>query len=184
MRRLIVQEWVSLDGFATDKNDSLDFFAPTVRDTYKDEYYANVLNSIDCILLGKNTYERFSATWPETSGDKLSDIMNTSEKIVFSKSLSHASWGKWRPATIVATDFQSKVKQLKSSAGRSIIIWGSLSLAQQAIKANLVDEFHIHLCPIITGGGRRLFTGENQKSLKLIHSNRFDSGVVSFHYQA
>lgn len=72
MRKLIIQEWISLDGFATDKNNKLDFFASTVRDIYKDEYYAKCLNNIDCILFGSNTYKEFSKVWPERSGDLIS----------------------------------------------------------------------------------------------------------------
>jgi dihydrofolate reductase len=134
MRQLIVQEWISLDGFATDKNGKLDFFTPTVRDIYMDEYYAECLNNIDCILFGKNTYKQFSAVWPERNGDMISEKINSSEKLVFSKSLTNAPWGKWGFATVVSTDLQSKIKELKSVPGKNIIIWGSLSLAQQAMK--------------------------------------------------
>lgn len=183
MRQLIVQEWISLDGFAADKDNKLDFFAPTVRNIYKDEYYAKCLDSIDCIVFGKNTYKQFSAVWPERHGDMISEKINNSEKIVFSKSLTNAPWGQWKPATIVSTDLQSKIKALKSLPGKNIIVWGSLSIAQQAMKDQLVDQYYIHICPIITGGGRRLLTDENRNVLKLVHSKSFDTGVVSLHYQ-
>lgn len=184
MRKLIVHQWISLDGFATDKNGKLDFFAPTVRDIYKDEYYAKHLESIDCMLFGKNTYKQFSALWPERTGDMVSEKINTGQKIVFSKSLTNAPWGKWEAASIVSTDLQSKIRELKSLPGKNVVIWGSLSLVQQVMKDQLADEFLIHVCPIITGGGRRLLTDENHKVLKLIHSKRFDNGEVSLHYQA
>ena len=183
MRRLIVQEWISLDGFAADKNDRLDFFAPTVRDIYQDEYYLQYLENIDCILLGKNTYKQFSAVWPARSGH-LAEKIDTSEKIVFSGSLTNAPWGQWRAASISATDLPSKIRELKSLPGKNIVIWGSLSLVRQAMKAQLIDEFHIHLCPAITGGGRRLFTHDHHAELKLIHSKHFDNGVAALHYQA
>jgi dihydrofolate reductase len=183
MRKLIVQEWMSLDGFATDKENKLEFFASTVRDIYKDDYYGKCLNNIDCILFGKNTYQQFSEMWPKRNGDLISEKMNTSEKIVFSKSLASAPWGKWGPATIVSTDLRSKIKELKSVPGKNIITWGSLSVAQQSMKDQHIDEYHIHICTIITGGGRRLFRDENSNFLKLIHSKTFDNGVVSLHYQ-
>ena len=183
MRKLIIQEWISLDGFATDKNNKLDFFASTVRDIYKDEYYAKCLNNIDCILFGSNTYKEFCKVWPERSGDLISEKINTSEKIIFSKSLTSAPWGKRGFATIVSTDFQPTIKELKSVPGKNIIIWGSLSLAKQAMKDQVVDEYHIHICAILNGGGRRLFSDENINYLQLIHSKTFDNGVVSLHYQ-
>jgi dihydrofolate reductase len=183
MRRLIVEEWVSLDGFATDKNEKLDFFASTVRNIYKDEYYAKHLESIDCILFGKKSYQQFSALWPERTGDLISEKINGIEKIVFSTSLTNAPWGKWEAVNIVSTDLKSKITALKSLPGKNIVIWGSLSIAQQAMQDQLADELHIHICPVINGGGKRLFTTESQKALKLIHSKHIDSGILSLHYQ-
>jgi dihydrofolate reductase len=182
MRRLIIQEWVSLDGYASDRDDRLDFFAPTVRDIYKDEYYANVLDGIDCILFGKKTYDQFSLLWPGRKGDFIAEKVNTSERYVFSNSLTTAPWGEYRPAKIVSGNFPSKINELKSLSGKNIVIWGSLSLARQAIHDGLVDEYHLHVCPIITGGGSRLLIGERQISLQLMHSKQFENGVVSLHY--
>lgn len=183
MRRLIIEEWTSLDGFATDENEKLDFFASTVRTIYKDEYYAKHLANIDCILFGKTTYKQFSALWPERMGDLISDTINNSGKFVFSTSLTNAPWGKWEEVNIVSTDLKSKITELKSLPGKNIVIWGSISIAQQAMQDQLVDELHMHICPVINGGGKRLLTTENQRALKLIHSKHFDSGIVSLHYQ-
>jgi dihydrofolate reductase len=130
MRQLIIQEWLSLDGFATDRENKHDFFAPTVRDIYKDEYYVNCLDSIDCILFGKHTYNQFSEVWPSRSGDMLSQKINNTGKIVFSKSIGTAPWGEWTPATVESGDIRSKIQELKSRPGKNIVIWGSLSLAQ------------------------------------------------------
>jgi dihydrofolate reductase len=182
MRKLIIEEWISLDGYASDRDNKLDFFAPMVRDTYKDEYYTTCLDGIDCILFGKNTYKQFSSLWPERTGDFISDKINTCERFVFSKSLTTAPWGKWEPAKILSGDLKPRIKELKSLPGKNIVIWGSLSLAQQAIQDRLVDEYHLHICPIITGGGSRLLTAQGQISLKLIHSKRFENGMVSLHY--
>jgi dihydrofolate reductase len=182
MRRLVVQEWISLDGYATDRDGRPGFFAPAVRDTYKDEYHAMCLHGIDCILFGKNTYRQFLSVWPERTGDLISEKINTSQKYVFSNSLTTASWGKWEPAKIVSGDLKSRIKELKSLPGKDMVIWGSLSIAQQAIQDRLVDEYHLHICPIITGGGNRLLTGQSDISLKLVHSKQFENGVVSLHY--
>jgi dihydrofolate reductase len=183
MRKLVIQEWVSLDGFATDKENKLNFFASTVQDVYKDEYYMKWLKDIDCILFGKNTFKQFSAVWPERNGDMISEKINTSEKIVFSKSLTNAPWGKWAPAKIVSTGIQSKIKELKLRPGKNIMIWGSLSLVQLAMVDQLIDEYQINISPIMTGGGRRLLTDVNPKVLNLVHSKTFNSGVVSLHYK-
>ena len=162
MRKLIIEQWISLDGFATDKNNKLAFFTPTVSDIYKNEYHATCLDSIDCIWFGKNTCEQFSSVWPDRSGDVVSEKINKSEKIVYTNSLTSAPWGKWAQASIVSAGRHSKMNELKKLQGKNIIIRGSLTVAQQARRDQLVDEYLIHICPIITGGGKRLFPDHNR----------------------
>src|SRR5687767_4395146 len=116
MRKVIVEEWISLDGHVSDKNGKLDFFANLVRDTYTDADRSKFLDSIDCILLGRTTYEQFVSTWPEraTDSDGLANKMNNAKKIVFSNTLKDAPWGKWPNAEVASGDPVSTIKQLKS----------------------------------------------------------------------
>jgi dihydrofolate reductase len=186
MRKLIVQEWISLDGYATDKDGKLDFFAPSVRETYADDYFKPFLNEIDCILIGRKTYELFAPVWVgrPIEDDLLARVMNTAQKIVFSRTLSHAPWGKWKEATIETADPVEHVKNLKQLPGKNLMLWASLSLAGLLIRENLVDEYRMFICPTITGGGRKFPSeGTPHAALKLIDSKHFNNGVVSLSYK-
>src|ERR1044071_1150874 len=128
MRKIIVEEWISLDGYVSDKQGKLDFFTSTVRDAYADTRQVKFLESIDCILFGRKTYELFAARWPERpiDNDPLAEKINKGKKIVFSNTLTKAPWGKWPDAEVAGDDPVSTIKQLKLLPGNNIVIWGSL----------------------------------------------------------
>jgi dihydrofolate reductase len=73
---------------------------------------------------------------------------------------------------------------MKEADGKNMVLWGSLSLAQSLIKANLVDEFHIQICPTLVGGGRTLFPNlDGYANLKLVDIRKYDTGVMYLHYE-
>lgn len=186
MRKLILEEWISLDGYTCDKEGKLDFFAPHIRTSYDDPERMAFRESIDTILLGRNTYAQFATLWPHrTAEDNILAVkMNTAEKIVCSRSLTEAPWGNWKTADIESGDILARISQLRSGTGGAIIVWGSISLAQHLMKANVIDEYHIHICPVLTGGGRRLFADDLvPSSITLLATRHYGSGIVHLHYQ-
>jgi dihydrofolate reductase len=185
MRKLIVEEWISLDGYAEDKNGKLDFFPSTDANKYSDQDQLKFLDSIDTILLGRKTYNLFVDFWPKASNDVeiIADKLNSIPKIVISNTLEKAPWGDWPEAEVISGDGVDEVKILKQKEGKNIVLWGSISLVQSLIKENLIDEFHLQICPTIIGGGRPLFPNLDQyKNLKLISSKMYDTGVVYLQY--
>lgn len=187
MRKLILEEWISLDGYVSDKNGQLDFFAGIVRGTYAETDRVKFLHTIDSILLGRKTYEQFVQVWPQRTTDKeiLADKMNGAHKIVFSNTLTDAPWGKWVNVEIASGDAVSNIKKLKSLPGKNMVLWGSITLAQTLMKYDLIDEYHLHVCPTLTSGGRSLFTIEtNAINLKLLEIRHFDTGTVFLNYQS
>jgi dihydrofolate reductase len=184
-RKLIIEEWLSLDGYVSDKTGGTDFFVKHVLESYVAQSRNEFLNSIDTILFGRKTYDQFSTLWPgrPVENDLLAKKMNTLDKIVFSKTLEKAPWGKWPGASVEANDPITRIKALKSLNGKNMVVWGSITLAQMLIKEDLVDEYHLQLCPALTGGGRRLFTGEiNPSALSLIDTKQYSNGVVFLNY--
>jgi dihydrofolate reductase len=184
-RKLIIEEWLSLDGYVSDKMGKLDFFIKHVRESYTLSSRIDFLNSIDTILLGRKTYEQFSALWPQrpAENDLLAEKMNGLNKMVFSGTLEDAPWGSWPAASVDPNDPITRIKTLKSQPGKNMVVWGSIMLAQTLMKADLVDEYHLHLCPALTGGGRRLFPDNmNLSSLSLLETSPYSNGAVFISY--
>jgi dihydrofolate reductase len=123
MRNVILQEFVSLDGMAAGQNDSVDFVpAATSGDQSFGARQLDFMETIDTILLGRKTYEMFAGYWPNvTSGDDKSfaDRINAIPKIVVSRTLDRAPWGKYDDATIVKDELSAEVAKLKRQSGRT-----------------------------------------------------------------
>lgn len=135
MRKLIVEEWVSLDGYAEDKNGTLDFFPSTDTDKFSDKDQLTFLDTIDLIILGRKTYELFVDFWPAATTDNeiIADRLNSLPKLVFSNTLAAAPWGKWPPAQVTPGNVVAEIQRLKGEPGKHMVLWGSLSLAKDLI---------------------------------------------------
>jgi dihydrofolate reductase len=189
MRRVILQEFVSVNGSAADSNGGVDFVpASTEGDRSLGQRQMEFIDSIDTILLGRVTYELFVNYWPKvTSGEDkaFADKLNGIPKVVFSKTLTQASWGEWQPPRVVGTSATEEVTRLKQQSGKDMVIWGSLSLAQSLIDDKLVDEYQLIVCPIVLAGGRPLFHDRSSSiGMKLVKTQAFDRGAVLLAYEA
>ena len=185
MRKLIFQEFLSLDGYAADKENSTKFFEGPEFSEESDEDLLAEMQRFDTILLGANTYKMFVDFWPEADSSEqiVADKLNSIPKIVFSKTLEAAPWGTWPAATVVAGDAVAAIKKLKKDAGKDMVLWGSISLAQDLMKANIIDEYQLRLVPVILGGGRLLFSERDQLDLQLTKTKSYPSGLLLAHYR-
>lgn len=188
MRKLILEEWLSLDGHIADKDGSMDFFTNVSPEENKnsDMDQLKFLESIDTILLGRKTYELFVGYWPSATAEKevIADKLNETAKLIFSNTLTKAPWGKWPEAGVMSGKPADEIRKLKSSPGKNIVMWGSISLAQELMKEDLIDEYHIQLCPAITGGGRKLFPdGLAFGRLKLTDVRPYNTGTLFLNYE-
>ena len=187
MRKLILQEFVSLDGLAAGPKDSVDFVpAASEGDESFGREQVALMDSIDTILLGRVTYSMFAGYWPKVTDGKektFADKLNSIPKVVFSKTLDKAPWGSWPDARIVKTSAVDEVTKLKAQSGKDIIVWGSISLAQSLIKKGLVDEYRLVVCPVVLGSGRPLFSDDGHAiDMKLVSAKPLDLGAVSLKY--
>jgi dihydrofolate reductase len=106
-------------------------------------------------------------------------IWQAADKIVYSKTLETVSTTRTR----IERDFDPEVvRQMKARAGRDISVGGT-ELAAQAIKAGLVDEWHLFVTPIVVGGGKRSLPDDVRVKLELLDERRFEGGVVHLHYR-
>jgi dihydrofolate reductase len=185
MRKVIFQEWLSMDGYAADSNNKTSFLESTTLNKESDADLIVEMESFDTILLGANTYKLFIEFWPQATTDQeiIADKLNSIPKIVFSKSLSSAPWGKWPEATIIKTDAVTELKKLKSQPGKDMVLWGSISLAQSFMKANLIDEYHLRICPLVLGAGRPLFETTGPLDFELFGTKQYPSGLILLQYR-
>lgn len=186
MRKVVLQEFVSIDGMAAGPNDTVDFIpASTQGDSSFGREQTVLVDTVDTLLLGRVTYEMFAGYWPnvtEGAEKEFADKFNSLSKVVFSQSLERARWGTWEEGRIVKRGAVQEVAGLKGQPGKDILISGSLSLAQALMQADAIDEYRLVLCPVVLGSGRPLFRERANPQLKLVKASAMDRGAVSLVY--
>ena len=190
MRKLIVSEFLSLDGVMQapggadeDTEGGFKHGGWTVPFWHDDIGYAfgALMKDVDAFLLGRKTYLiHGNAFEPMPPGDPFGDMMNAPAKYVVSKTLDKPVW---RNTTIIRTDVVEAVRKLKAAPGKTIITDGSHELVHTLLAHDLVDELHLLLYPILLGGGKRLLPDGVHTTFKLKEATPYPSGVVGLHYE-
>lgn len=137
----------------------------------------------DAFLLGRRTYEIFSAYWPRVidEQDPVASRLNKLPKYVASKTLDRVEWNN---STLLKGDVPEEVARLKREPGRELQVHGSGNLVQTLMANDLVDEYRLWFYPVVLGSGRRIFTeGGAPTALKLIDTRTTSTGVVIHSYQ-
>lgn len=188
MRKVILQEFISLDSLAAGPNDSVDYVpASTEGDKGFGQEQVKLMDTVDTILLGRVTYQMFADYWPKITKGKekrFADKLNGIPKIVFSQTLKSAPWGDWDEAKIIKTSAAKEIAKLKRRSGKHMVIWGSISVAQSLIQEGLIDEYRLVICPVVLGSGRPLFLNEvDSFGLKLLEVKKFELGAVQLKYK-
>jgi len=157
MGRLVVQQNVSLDGYAADGSGEPVFVADPEDWRALDTEELAWLGGVERVLLGAETYRMFSAFWPGETGEIIADRLNGLPKSVFSSTLPAAPWGRWEPARLERGDAIPRIAELKAQSEGDLVLWGSLSLMRTALRARLVDRVELRVMPVVLAGGRPLF---------------------------
>ena len=189
MRKVIVSEFVSLDGVMEDPNWTFQFLIEEQEKFKFDELAAS-----DALLLGRVTYEGFAAAWPhmtEQAGERqrsgfslreYADMMNGYPKYVVSTTLEEPL--EWNNSTPITGNVAEEVSRLKRQPGKDILIFGSGDLVSTLMQHDLIDEYRLMVFPIVLASGQRLFRdGSDAKVLRLVNATTFSSGVVVLSYQ-
>jgi len=178
MRKLIVSNVMSLDGFFEGPSHELDWF---IVDEEFFAYAREMLRAVDTIIFGRITYQHMAAYWPSAPKDEIADAMNHLPKIVFSRTLDKAEWNNSR---LVKADAAEEISKLKQQPGKDMMILGSAVLASALLQKGLIDEYRVILTPILIGSGYPLFKGiKNKVRLKLERTKLLSSGVAVLYYQ-
>jgi dihydrofolate reductase len=190
MSRLVVSEYVSLDGVIQAPGHAGEdadggFVHGGWTGTAMDEhlrYNTEWFQTAGAFLFGRLTYEIFAGYWPTVTdpGNEIARALNTRPKYVASRTLTHPDW----PGTTVIRDVERDVSELKGNADRPIFVLGSSGLAQSLAAAGLVDEYELWLHPVALGQGKKLFRdGGPRLDLRLIDSRTTAGGLVILSYE-
>ena len=187
MRKLIVSEFVSVDGVMEApggeegyRHTGWVFDFP--QDPAQVQYKLDETLEAEALLVGRVTWEGFAAAWPSRSGD-FADKMNEMPKYVVSSTLTEPL--EWSNSTVLTGDTAEEVARLKQGEGGNLLVVGSRTLVQSLIEHDLVDEYRLMVFPVVLGSGRRLFPDDaaDKTALELVDTKVFDSGVAVHTYR-
>jgi dihydrofolate reductase len=179
MGRIVITEFISLDGVIEDPGGAEDFkyggwsFAFD-RGDEGNKFKLDETMGSEGLLLGRKTYEGFADAWPQREGE-FADKFNNMPKYVVSSTLKDPEWTN---TTVLSGDLETEVGKLRAEPGGDIVVHGSGTLARALIEKDLVDELRLMVFPVVLGAGDRLF-GEtsDKKTLKLTSAQTVGDGV-------
>jgi dihydrofolate reductase len=186
MRKLVVQQWVTVDNIAAEEDGGLSFvsvepFDDAITDNPFQNNLMGFIDSVDTMILGANTYTQTKDYWPHAEDQgEYGQKLNNLTKFVASSKLDDAPWGDF-PAATVTSDPAATIRELKEQPGKDIWLWGSLTLMHSLLAAGAVDEVRMLVCPVSRGRGTRIF--EDRQDLKLVEAAGFDNGVALLRYE-
>lgn len=185
MRKLILSNHVSLDGFVAGPKGEMDWI---YVDDELFEYAAVLTNEADTALYGRVTFQMMDAYWP-TAGDKLNASKHDLEHSSWYKSVakyvasSTLTSGKTNNTHFLSGNIPEKITELKQRPGKNILIFGSPSLAHTLMQHNLIDEYWFFVNPVLVGNGIPLYKNNKTKvALTLKEINKLACGVIALHY--
>lgn len=191
MRKIIVHEFITLDGViqapggASEDTEGGFVHGGWTMPYWHDDigkHFFEAITQADTLLLGRKTWEIHGGAFePMPDGDPFGDVMNGIRKVVVSTTLKSAAG--WRNSTLIRSNVVDEVRKLKEQPGKNILVDGSSVLIHTLAENDLVDEYSMHVYPLVLGGGKRLFPQGKRLNLKLIEARAIPTGVVFQHYQ-
>jgi dihydrofolate reductase len=189
MRKLIVSEFVTLDGVMQapggkdeDRDGGFEHGGWTVPYWHDDigKSFGALMKDADALLLGRRTYVTHAEAFePMAPGDPFGDMMNRPKKYVVSRTLKKPMW---RDTTIIRENVIESVRALKAQPGRNILTDGSSQLVHALLAHDLVDELHLLVYPLTLGSGKRVLPNGVHATFGLMSTTPYPSGVVGLHY--
>jgi len=176
--RLVATEYVSLDGVFEEPGH---WSGPMFNEEAGQFKWAE-LQASDALLLGRRTYEGFSAAWPKMQGTGDFGVkMNTMPKYVVSSTLDKADWAG---SKLIKGNVPDEIRKLKQQPGKDLLLSGSAQLFNALMRENLIDLYRLMLHPIVLGTGARLFTDDAARTrMDLKEIKRFATGIVVLEFE-
>jgi len=190
MRKLIVSEFVTLDGVmqapggAEEDTDGGFVHGGWTIPYWHDDIGAHFFEAIsqaDAFLLGRKTWQIHGGAFETMDGNPFADVLNQLQKYVVSTTLPDAS--AWRNSTLISGNAADEVRKLKEQPGKTIYVDGSSVLVHTLAENDLVDEYSLLVYPISLGSGKKVFPDGTRVNLRLIEAHPYPSGVVLMRYE-
>jgi dihydrofolate reductase len=183
MRKLIVFNQMTLDGFIADRNGDMSWAHK--QDAEWNEFVQGNASGGGELVFGRITYELMASFWPTPMAIKnlpaVAEAMNKMPKVVFSRTLEKASWNNTK---LVKGDIAAEIRKMKTEPGPDMVIFGSGSIISQLAQEGLIDEYQMVVNPIVLGKGKAMFEGLKEKlMLKRTKTRIFGNGNVLLCYE-
>jgi dihydrofolate reductase len=194
-RRIVMFNWMTANGYFAGADGNLDWVVP---DEQQVKAAVDSIPLFDTVLFGRRTYELFEKFWshavddsstapdPHHAGERTKENraiaiwLNDANKVVFSKSLKHATWKNSR---VLHELDPREIETMKSQPGKDMMIFGSGTIVSQLTQHGLIDEYQFVLCPVLLGNGRPLLSNVSKDSrLDLVEAKQYKSGDVMLRY--
>jgi dihydrofolate reductase len=182
MRKLVVFNHVTLDGYFAGMNGDISWFN---KDAELNAFAADNASAAGLLLFGRMTYELMASYWPKpyaiNNDPIVAERMNSLPKVVFSRTLDKAEWNNTR---IVKDKMPDEVQKMKQQTGKDMALLGSGNIIAQLASLGLIDEYRIMVNPVAIGKGRTMFEGiKDRLALKLTKTQTFGNGNVLLCYE-
>jgi dihydrofolate reductase len=186
MRKLVVFNHITLDGYFTDANGDMRWAHSNNDDAEFNSFVADNASGGGELLFGRITYELMASYWPTPNAIKndpvVAEGMNNMPKVVFSRTMNKASWSNTK---LVNGDIASEIRRMKQEPGPNMAIMGSGTIVSQLAPEGLIDEYQVVVDPVVLGSGRSMFDGVKEKlTLKLTKTRTFNNGKVFLSYES
>jgi dihydrofolate reductase len=180
MRKVVAAEFLSLDGVM----EAPDRWHFPYFDDEMGEAIGEGFAASDAMLMGRVNYEEWAAYWLQQDPEEnpIAALMNDRKKYVVSTTLEEPL--EWSNSTLIKENVAEEIEKLKNQPGKDIVISGSATLVRSLLRYGLLDELKLMVHPILVGGGKRLFDEEaDTKTLELVDSKTFSTGVLYLTYR-
>lgn len=178
MRRIIAGLFTSIDGVVDTPNKwNTPYFNEEIGQTI-----GASMAQADALLLATKTYQEFAAYWPHQSGNPIAPLMNNKPKYIVSNSLKTL---EWQNSTLIrGDDWVAEVTKLKGRPGKNILVPGSPALVRSLIRARLLDQLNVIMCPVVVGTGARLFYDiDPMTTFKVMDAKTISTGAVRLAFE-
>ncbi|MBT1710667.1 dihydrofolate reductase family protein [Fulvivirgaceae bacterium PWU5] len=180
MRKLKLQMQITIDGFIAGPAGEMDWMTSDWDEGLK-QHVRDITDPVDCILLGRKLAEGLIPYWASHPQEEGAEKINTTSKIVFTKTLSTSPWEN---TTLAKGELVEEITKLKKQPGKDMLVYGGANFVSALIRYDLIDDYHLLVDSVAIGKGLPIFHNlTTTQNFKLIKSSPFPCGITAQHYR-